>query len=80
MRRTRRFLSRRREPLQFGQCLVQLLCLIFGCAFETGRARHRAALRIDCDFKVRANERVGHVSVLDSQLDVRIEFLVENST
>src|SRR5262249_25624072 len=53
--RTRRRLRWRCEPLQFSHCLVQLLFLVLGRAFEAGRVFHQAGLRIDCDFKVRAN-------------------------
>jgi hypothetical protein len=65
----RRFLRGRREGLQFGHRLVQLLFFILGRALSTRRPRHQAALRIDRDFKMRANEHTGQVSVLDPQPD-----------
>ena len=64
-----RFSRGRRQVLQFGHRLVQLLFFILGCAFETCRPLHRAVRRIDRDFKVRANKRAGQVSIVDPQPD-----------
>ena len=72
-----RFLRRRRELVHFGHRLVQLLLLIFGSALDTLRACHQATLRIDRDFKVRANERYGQVST--QSLTACSPFLIENS-
>ena len=68
-RGSQRFPRRRRQALQFGHRLVQLLCFILGCAFETRRPLHRAVRRIDRDFKVRANKQAGRVSIVDPQPD-----------
>ena len=68
-RGSQRFPRGRRQALQFGHRLVQLLCFILGCAFETRRPLHRAVRRIDRDFKVRANKQAGQVSIVDPQPD-----------
>lgn len=68
-RGSQRFPRGRRQALQFGHRLVQLLCFILGCAFETRRPLHRAVRRIDRDFEVRANKQAGQVSIIDPQPD-----------